>query len=344
MGLAQARPNHFIVILCLRVSYRDIIDLILLSIVDKSTWKYDHGRGQEHEITLKGSIGTTTTTTTATTTTVKIRHAKPPRQIYEMNGKPRHGVALIINNTFEKSSRRSHRVGTENDADNLTTTFEFLGYEVIVWENCSHIEMKNITFVLGAESPEMKDSKRKRSSNDVDDHDSFVCCILSHGTQGHIKSNDDALVTLNDIVEPLLDYEHLNDKPKMFFIQACRGSKDRKKITDKSSQIVEGHRDDDGNDAKELKIPKVGADFFFGYATLPGFVAHRSNDGSPYIKLLCKTLCERGRHTNLVTMHTMLNHDVATNIIREDKTQYLQISEFEDSLRNFVYFYKQPRK
>ena len=309
--------------------YHDAINLILLSIViettgNGSTWKYDHGYEQETDITFKGSIGT-----------VKVRHAKPPREIYAMNGHPRHGVALIINNTFKGTD--DHRVGTDIDRDNLKTTFEFLGYEVIVWNDCNAEKMKEIETVF-KESTDMKPGSV---------HDSFVCCILSHGEDGKIKSENGRYVTLKEIVDPLVDKcPHLKGKPKMFFIQACRGKKDRriKEMTPFGMPGMLLYRDNPGDEIKELDIPKVGADFFFGYATLSGFVAHRSKDGSPYIKLLCRTLCERGRHTNLVTMHTMLNHDAAMNIIREEQTKYIQISEFEDSLRNFVYFFKQPRK
>ena len=305
---------------CLLVT---IISLILFCcLVRPSTWKYDHGYKQEAEIRFKGRIGT-----------VNVRHAKPPRQIYDMNGHPRHGVALIINNTFDDS-----RVGTEIDAYNLQETFKFLGYEVIVWRDCVDTKMRDITSVFDISNDKRyPTSTLMRKSGGV--HDSFVCCILSHGTDGKIKSENGKSVLLKDIVEPLYGYHLLKDKPKMFFIQACRGSRDH---TDGMPEIVEGHRYNHGDETKELEIPKDGVDFFFGYATLRGFVAHRSDDGSPYINLLCRTLCKRGRHTNLVTMHTMLNHDAARNIIQEDHTQYIQISEFEDSLRNFVYFYKQP--
>ena len=292
---------------------------------DDSTWKYDHGYEQETDITLEGSIGT-----------VKVRHAKPPREIYEMNGEPHHGVALIINNTFEGTAH--YRAGTDTDRNNLETTFKFLGYEVVVWKDCDDEKMREIDTVF-----------KEIDKETLKKHDSFVCCILSHGAEGKIVPNNNkkcAHVHLKEIVDPLVDKcPHLKGKPKMFFIQACRGSDCRSiKMEGRLETVREGYQDHSEDEAKELEIPKFGADFFFGYATLPGFVAHRSDDGSPYIKLLCRTLCERGRHTNLVTMHTMLNHDAATNIIQEDKTQYIQISEFEDSLRNFVYFFKQPRK
>ena len=294
-----------------------VMPLILFCcLVNDSTWKYDHDYNQEADIKL--SFGT-----------VKVRHAKPPREIYAMNGDPRHGVALIINNTFEGTP--DHRVGTDIDRDNLTNTFKFLGYEVIEWRDCVDTKMMDIRSVFN-ESTRMKPDSA---------HDSFVCCILSHGRDWKIRSANDRYVPLKEIVAPLVDYQLLKGKPKMFFIQACRGGEDRR-IKETSPMAL-------GMFATQMtlgmfEIPKFGADFFYGYATLSGFVAHRSKDGSPYIKLLCKTLCERGRHTNLVTMHTMLNHDAAMNIIREDKTKYIQISEFEDSLRYFVYFFKQPRK
>ena len=48
---------------------------------------------------------------------------------------------------------------------------------------------------------------------------------MSHGTEGIIKGYDKKPVDLKDIFDKFKTCEALVDKPKMFFIQACRGSK-----------------------------------------------------------------------------------------------------------------------
>lgn len=301
------------IISCFLVTIVSLILLFSPIVEEPSTWKYDHGYEGEAEISLKGDIGP-----------VKLHHAKPPRDIYAMNGNP-HGVALIINiKTFSNPTKYETREGTDIDRDNLQETFRFLGYDVVTWDDSEEEEMKNIANVF----------KEKSAA----DHDSFVCCILSHGNKGKVVASDSTPVHLEDIISKLEEKcPHLRDKPKMFFIQACRGEK----------KLGQGSADDYGDGDKdeneELQIPEFGADFFFGYATVSGYVAHRCEKGSPYIKLLCETLCKHGRHTNLVTMHTMLNHDISRKKL-DSKHEYIQVSEFEDSLRKFVYFFKQPRQ
>lgn len=58
-------------------------------------------------------------------------------------------------------------------------------------------------------------------------YDCFIIAILSHGDEGAIYGTDGDLVTLEDIM-----YQFganrcptLSGKPKLFFVQACRGGK-----------------------------------------------------------------------------------------------------------------------
>ena len=60
---------------------------------------------------------------------------------------------------------------------------------------------------------------------DHTNYDCFVCCILSHGTTGHIYGADGNLVNISDLTGPLKSVvcPTLAGKPKLFFIQACQG-------------------------------------------------------------------------------------------------------------------------
>lgn len=59
------------------------------------------------------------------------------------------------------------------------------------------------------------------SVKSLDHHrkDSFVCVILSHGRDGHIRSSDNEDVPLLEIIEPVKSCESLIGKPKLFFVQ-----------------------------------------------------------------------------------------------------------------------------
>ena len=65
------------------------------------------------------------------------------------------------------------------------------------------------------------------------------------------------------------------DKPKLFFIQACRG---------KSADICVVEEDRFGDAAESLyhALPSE-ADFLFGYATPPGKVAFRSPEHGSFL-------------------------------------------------------------
>ncbi len=68
----------------------------------------------------------------------------------------------------------------------------------------------------------MKEMKKRDHSN----YDSFTCCLMSHGSEGIIQGTDGKNVKINEIATHLngKQCESLAGKPKMFFIQACRGT------------------------------------------------------------------------------------------------------------------------
>ena len=254
----------------------------------------------------------------------------PPRNYYRINPEGEiHGIALIINNDkFKKDGKESQeygeRFGSNIDVENLRTTFEFLRYKVHIETNCDHTKMVDLF-------------ENAASKWELQKHDSFVCCILSHGGKKGIISSNCLHVVMDDMVSPLKDCKELVGKPKMFFVQACRGKK-------KDTGRV-GIADDDPSTEQSTIIP-AGADFFFGFATEAGYRAYRtdknqSKRGSYYIDELCKIFLTYGKHSNLISMHTMINHDISAATIHTEDHKYKQISEFDDKLRKFVYFYHQ---
>ena len=64
--------------------------------------------------------------------------------------------------------------------------------------------------------------------NDVDpEWNSAVVVLMSHGNTGYIYGTDGEKVNIKDIQEEFdaKKCPKLTGKPKLFFIQACRGSK-----------------------------------------------------------------------------------------------------------------------
>ena len=135
---------------------------------------------------------------TVTVQNEKRRERDPPGK-YPMSSPP-HGVAVVINNG---------KKGVDIDKQNLVQVLHFLGYSVEVYRNCSANEIKEI----------MEEYGKRNHSN----HDSFVCCILSHkkkGQKGHVFGSDGTLIRIEDITKSLNGKDcKLAGKPKIFFLQ-----------------------------------------------------------------------------------------------------------------------------
>jgi len=53
--------------------------------------------------------------------------------------------------------------------------------------------------------------------------DCFVCCVMSHGEEGHVFGSDGLPVLIKDMMSPFKPCPQLTGKPKIFLIQACQG-------------------------------------------------------------------------------------------------------------------------
>ena len=212
----------------------------------------------------------------------------PADEIYEMDRLP-HGVCVIINNK-KFGIYKEDRLGTERDEENLRITFQYLGYDVEIYRDCKAGEMKAIFKAL--------------QGRDFSKHDSFVCCILSHGEDRKIFGTDGNKVDLDDDIASLFKANNcpgLGGKPKMFFIQACRGVVPTKAVAQGDSGYVV-------SDGTTVTRPKM-ADFFFGFASSPGYEALRdTKEGSWYISELCDVFCSRATFTELHKMHSYLSY------------------------------------
>ena len=184
----------------------------------------------------------------------KTREGQPYsyRGFYPMKSE-KHGVALIINNIeFEKHPLRT---GTERDEHNLTETWRFLGYHIVIMRNCTTKDMK-------------------RTFDGIDDllcsakevaHDSFICCILSHGEEGQVFGSDSLPLKYTEMQTYLAKSETLRGRPKVFFIQACQGkSKGPLPVVDQNREIAS---DDD-------RISEY-TDFYLSYASVEGDKCYR---------------------------------------------------------------------
>ncbi|XP_072538996.1 caspase-8-like isoform X2 [Salminus brasiliensis] len=208
---------------------------------------------------------------------------------YRMSSMPR-GICVIFNNMdFEEHNKKNvkphldYRRGSEKDEDSLKNVFSWLGFTVKV-----HRDKR---------AKEMKDLLKKVSQTD---HvgDCFVCCILSHGCPDGVYGTDGGVVLSDDIFGPFGGRvcPSLAGKPKVFFIQACRGNDYQRRVEVQADSMA-ADRDEDEEDeefemdtAQMITIPNDG-DFLVARSTVKGFVSVRNPlSGTWFIQSLCEQL------------------------------------------------------
>uniref|UniRef100_A0A8C3UG76 Caspase 7 n=1 Tax=Catharus ustulatus TaxID=91951 RepID=A0A8C3UG76_CATUS len=198
------------------------------------------------------------------------------------------GKCIIINNkNFEDKTGMGTRNGTDKDAGDLAKSFKNLGFEVIIYNDRSRDDMEKLlksVFLVAAEE-------------NHSDAACFACILLSHGEEGLIYGTDGpmAIKSLTALFRGD-KCKSLIGKPKLFFIQACRGS-----------EFDEGIQTDSG----PIQIP-VEADFLFAYSH--SYYSWRNpGRGSWFVQSLCSVLNEHGKQLEIMQILTRVNYVVATN-------------------------------
>ena len=177
-----------------------------------------------------------------------------------------HGLAVIISNeNFDPDSKLSTRICAPYDQARLEKHLSALGYRVVVRKDQTGAEIEKIFEAIGKNDP--KEPKLHVKQED----DSFICVISSHGEWDGTKNTDVICgrdrghVDLKQTAYSMLGTtacELLKGKPKIFFIQACRG--------DQAGMLA----DDSGPKAVPKQLPRE-SDFLFSYSTAPMTKAYR---------------------------------------------------------------------
>ena len=238
-----------------------------------------------------------------------------------------HGMCLIINQTFQ-NYLLLHRAGTEKDEQNLKRAWEYLGCKnnVEIKRDLNKIQM-------------IKALKCFRDNLEKINPDYCVVCILSHGNLNKKKQRDEVMdanlemVSMNKIKNMFVDGKQcaaMIGKPKLFFIQACRGKQNQNMIdTDMSETDGEENKEDMEDDGKKY----INKSWFFVYqSTIKGYSSNRHpQNGTIFIQSLCKELMENGRKIDLSTIASSVNQ----RIMRKFN---IQAPVYENQLGDFIYF------
>ncbi|KAG5443760.1 Caspase-3 [Clonorchis sinensis] len=253
--------------------------------------------------------------------------------IYETNPAKRiyRGQCFLINQRdFLPETGQACRYGTDKDADRVERLFKRLGYHVQRYFNVNQAMMQRLF--------------HEASTLDHSCFDSFVCFILSHGENGMIYATDGP-VSVEAVVSCFRGDRcpTLIGKPKLFFLQACRGTRFDEGVslplkTDALEEIL------------VTKLPSE-SDILLAHSTVPGYFAWRNSaSGSWFIQELCKILEDdlTGKQAHdILTLLTVVARCVAyqyrSNTGRPDSRSMVQMTDFSSTLTRRMFLTGSPR-
>lgn len=255
----------------------------------------------------------------------------PDAENYNMHHK-RRGVALIFNNVY--FDKMTIRKGSDKDCDDLTRALGNLDFEVRIHKDPSLQTISNIL--------------RETAAEDHTDADCLIVAVMSHGESTLLYSADsfypvDMLWT-NFTADKCVT---LAGKPKLFFIQACRGNQFDDGVTAVGEPRIGTYQTVDVTDSRtdSYTIPTF-SDILVAYSTQDGFYSWRNpDDGSWFIQAICEEFNIHGRTRDLLTLMTFVNRRVAINYQSfvphlKNSHEKKQIPSIVSMLTRLVYFPK----
>ena len=261
--------------------------------------------------------------------------------VYKMTTLPR-GIALIINNNWFADhpvhGQQLPRQGTEEDVRQVEALFAALGFNVHAKENLTR--------------KELLDELDSLACSNHSDCDCFVLWLMSHGKSGEVFCSDGKTLPIQVAHDLFSKCDTLSGKPKLFFIQACRGDEEDEGVTftaDISSpvQLTSSHVDSPTDTVKRpvSRVP-THADFLYSFSTVDEHVSYRHMAlGSYYVRALVEAFQERSAHDHLLDILTIVNQKVsdmeatmASVANKNDIKIFKQMPEVKHTLRKKVRF------
>lgn len=191
--------------------------------------------------------------------------------------KPRRGSCLIINNI--NFPGRYPRCGAQADVNRLKSLFQEFHFVVEVLTDLSAGD------ILRKLKSCLKERVRQQD-------EAFVCIISSHGAEGCILGSDGKEIDTGKITRTVTNVNcpQLLGKPKMFFIQACRGEQCDRGVLHvlQKENCVEGNDYEDMakgyviDKTKSITMPEH-SDTYVAFSTVDGYRSIRNSEGTWFL-------------------------------------------------------------
>ena len=260
-------------------------------------------------------------------------------QFFESGLIVKRGECLIINEVF-KDDQRYYREGTEQDEDSLIRTWEMIGCKGSITV-ARDLTKKQIISALN----------QFRQKLDKTRPDFMVIIIMSHGFRDKRTGSDCIMdINLEGLSVTMIKNKFIDGhlcrsmigKPKLFFIQACRGNLYQEALSNMSRQLtipVIDFSETDGEEDEEKLLELDGIKyahkswFFIFHSTIKGYVSLRDRTGGTiFIQTLCKVLNESWYVNDISSIATKVNKKIM------EEYGSAQAPIFENQLGNLVYF------
>nr|XP_039266685.1 caspase-3-like [Styela clava] len=208
----------------------------------------------------------------------------------------RRGIFVIFNHKeYRPQLEATRRDGTDRDRDNLSETAQALGFQVFIKNDLSVKEL--LQFI---------DFCARQNYTECD---CFACAILTHGESGDMLYASDGKYSIQELFASLQNCPTLIGKPKLFFVQACRGNRLDRGVNVEADALDSSTFDSEGS---QCAVIPVEADFFIGYSTVEGYYAWRNGEnGSWFVQSLCYCLKKFYKNMELMQIMTRVNRMVA---------------------------------
>ena len=201
-------------------------------------------------------------------------------------GEAPRGICLVIDNfNFPGEEQRQ---GAKSDEEAIERLFKELHFKVEIKQNLSGLEIQKIA--------------QEMAARDHSEYAAFVFFILSHGDKKDvIYGVDNRKAGMEDIMSEFTSTNcpTLENKPKLFFIQACRGHKSDSRmqrlsasienIAEDTNQMIHCPHADLANGLSAQE-----ADFLLAFSTVPGYKAWRSKQAGSWFIQVCFNMCLSG--------------------------------------------------
>lgn len=227
---------------------------------------------------------------------VERKHFKTDKFEYSRSGDEA-GLVFIINQEYFLDRELEQRRGSRRDVNEIIICFQRLGF---------NIDQKNI--LPDAKTEVILDTIKNIVNQDFSAYNSLIFFYLSHGCEHNRLHTYDGTIAANEIWEKFKEIPSLQDKPKMFVFQACKGEgTSTTGVTTSSapSSLVP---------SIIFKKNNLYPDLLIVYSTVEGKVSFRNSlQGSWFIQEMCKNFSIYGKRDDVISLIIRTSKCVASN-------------------------------